>query len=281
MTRVSGARKKRLRRRVSRKNTKPQIDKYGLYTNAVQSPDTDVEFIKKTYRELRGRSAEVLREDFCGTFRLSVEWVKMRPQHKAWGVDIDPEPIEYGRHHYLAKLPPQTQKRIKILECDVLTGRLPEADVVAALNFSYFCFKKRAQLRVYFSNVFNSLKKKGLFVMDAFGGTQCTDAIEDKEKIKGFTYYWDQENFDPVTNEALFHIHFKPKGHKKIENVFTYDWRMWSLPELRDLLDEVGFKKTHIYWEGTNRRGEGDGQFHRTEQGEACLSWVAYVVAEK
>lgn len=275
------AQAKSLRRRVARRNKKVIIDKYEMYRQAVQSPETDVDFFKQCYRELRGGSAEVFREDFCGTFLLSYYWVKNRPQNKAWAVDIDPEPLEYGRKNYWSKLVPTAQKRLKIFEGDVLTGRLPEADIVAALNFSYFAFKKRAQLRVYFSNVFNSIRKKGLFIMDCFGGTQCTDAIEDKAKIKDFTYYWDQENFDPVTNEALFHIHFQPKGGKKIENVFTYDWRMWTIPELRDLLEEVGFKKTHVYWEGTTRKGEGDGKFSRTEQGEACASWISYIVAEK
>ncbi len=270
-----------LRRRVSRKNKKPHFDKYEFYKNAVQSPDTDVEFIQRVYKELRNTNAKSLREDFCGTFCLSAEWVKSRKEHLAWAVDIDPEPLEYGRDRYFSKLNLKTQKRLKILEANVLSSQLPSADVVAALNFSFFCFKKRTDLKNYFQKVFSTLSKRGLFVMDVFGGTQCTDAIEDKEKIKDFTYYWDQENFDPVTNEALFHIHFKPKGHKKIENVFTYDWRMWSLPELRDLLAEVGFKKCHVYWEGTNKNGEGDGKFHRTEQGEACLSWVAYVVAER
>ncbi len=272
---------KSLRRRVTRKNTKLVFDKYEMYREAVQSPEVDVEFFQKAYKELRGRSAEVFREDFCGTFLLSHTWVKSRPKNKAWAVDIDPEPLEYGRNHYWDELTLSAQKRLKIFEGDVLTGQLPEADIAAALNFSYFAFKKRKQLKLYFSNVYGSLRKKGLFVIDAFGGTQCTDAIEDKLKRKGFTYFWDQENFDPVTNEAVFHIHFQPAGHKKIENVFTYDWRMWTIPELRDLLDEVGFKKTHVYWEGTTRGGLGNGKFTRTEQGEACDSWIAYVVAEK
>jgi SAM-dependent methyltransferase len=270
-----------LRRRVARKNEKPVFDKYDLYRQSVQSPETDVDFFKRVYKELRGSTAEVFREDFCGTFLLSKTWVENRPQHKAWAVDIDPEPLEYGRHHYWNKMSLKAQKRLRIFEGNVLSGKLPEADIAAALNFSYFAFKKRSQLRLYFANVVHSLRKKGLFVLDVFGGTQCTDAIEDQQKLKGFTYYWDQENFDPVTNEAFFHIHFKIKGGKKVENVFTYDWRMWTIPEIRDLLEEVGFKKTHVYWEGTTRSGLGDGQFTRTEQGEACLSWVAYIVAEK
>ena len=56
---------------------------------------------------------------------------------------------------------------------------------------------------------------------------------------------------------------------------------MWSLPELREILAEVGFKKTHVYWEGTTKSGEGNGVFTRTEKGEACESWIAYIAAEK
>ncbi len=270
-----------VRKRVKKKNPKIQIDKYNLYTQAVQSPDNDVDFLKATYRELRGRSPETLREDFCGTFRLSTQWVKDNSQHKAFAVDYDPEPLEYGRNTYYNNLSPNLQRRLKVLEANVLTTKLPDADIAVAVNFSYFCFKRRSDLKVYFSNALASLKKNGILVLDVFGGTQCTDAIEDKHKLKNFTYYWDQKSFDPVTNEAVFHIHFKPDGHSKIKNVFTYDWRMWSIPELRDLLDEVGFKKTHVYWEGTSRSGFGNGVFTRTEQGEACLSWIAYIVGEK
>jgi SAM-dependent methyltransferase len=271
---------KSLRKRVSRRNKKLVFDKYDLYRDAVQSPEADVDFFRKAYKELRGGTAEIFREDFCGTFLLSTTWVKNRPKNKAWAVDIDPEPLEYGRSHYWNRLSASAKNRLKIFEGDVLSGKLPEADIAAALNFSYFSFKKREQLKRYFANALNSLRKKGLFIIDVFGGTQCSDGIEDKLKRNGFYYFWDQENFDPVTNEALFHIHFQLKGHKKTKNVFTYDWRMWTIPELRDLLSEVGFKKTHVYWEGTNRKGEGDGKFSRTEQGEACSSWIAYIAAE-
>ncbi len=68
---------------------------------------------------------------------------------------------------------------------------------------------------------------------------------------------------------------------KKIEQVFTYDWRMWSIPEIRDIMHEVGFRKTHVYWEGTAKDGSGDGNFTRVDHGEACQSWIAYVVGEK
>jgi hypothetical protein len=65
-----------------------------------------------------------------------------------------------------------------------------------------------------------------------------------------------------------------------MKKAFTYDWRLWSLPELRDLLLEVGFKDVIVYWEGTNNRtGEGNGVWLQSTRGEACAGWIAYVVA--
>lgn len=269
------------RRRVQKKNPDRVFDKYEYYHRSVQSAESDVVFLRKTYKELRGREPQTLREDFCGTFSLSCEWVKLAPKFEAFGVDLDPEPLEYGRSHNLSNLKADQQKRVHLQEGNVLTSKLPTADLAIAMNFSYFVFKDRDVMKSYFANVYKSLKKDGVFVVDVFGGSQCHDEIEESTDHKSFKYYWDQTGFDPVTNRALFHIHFKPKGQKKVERVFTYDWRMWSIPELRELMSEVGFKKTHVYWEGTTKSGEGDGVFTRTEKGEACLSWIAYIAAEK
>lgn len=258
------------------------FDKYDLYTKAVQSPETDVEFVESTYSELRaGKKPESLREDFCGTFALSCEWIKMKKQHKAFGVDLDPEPMSYGKLNHFQNLTNEQRQRLNLIEGDVLEIELPKVDVAMAVNFSYFLFKKRELLKKYFKRVHDSLKEKGIFIIDVFGGSQCHDEIEDKIVHKGFTYYWDQTGFDPVTNEGVFHIHFKLGHGKKIERVFTYDWRLWTIPELRDILEEVGFSKTHVYWEGTNSKGGGNGVFTRTEKGEPCLSWIAYIVSEK
>lgn len=280
MSKKETSHRKKVRRRVNRKNGKVLFDKYELYRKAVQSAENDVQFIRDTYVELKGKQPRVFREDFCGTFALSTEWIKLNPRHEAIGIDLDPEPMAYGRQHYLTKLKPEQQRRMKLIEGNVLDPNLPKADVVAAMNFSYFCFKQRELLKKYFANVFKTLGKDGIFLVDLFGGSQCYDAIEDTIKHEGFTYYWDQTNFDPVTNEALFYIHFRVKG-QKIERVFTYDWRLWSIPELRDIMAEVGFRKSHVYWEGTAKDGSGDGNFTRVDHGEACQSWIAYIVAEK
>ena len=262
-------------------NRKLPFDKYELYNQAVQSASEDVKFYRKVYKKIRkGQNPSILREDFCGAGALSCEWVRLDKSFRSCGLDLDTEPMSYGRQNYISKLSPDQQSRIALIKKDVLSYNLPISDIVIAVNFSYFFFKKREILKRYFDNVYRSLNQNGLFVVDIFGGTQCTEAIEDKTKHKNFTYYWDQKNFDPVTNEAYFEIHFKYKA-RKYEGVFTYDWRMWSIPEIREIMLEVGFQNTHVYWEGSDKKGNGNGVFRVTEKGEACESWIAYIVGTK
>ena len=257
------------------------FDKYELYSLAVQSAAEDVKFYRKIYKQIRkGKKPIILREDFCGAGAISCEWVKLDKENKSCGLDLDQEPMAYGRTNYVSKLKDEQKKRIALIKKDVLAADLPTADIAVALNFSYFFFKKREILKRYFENVYKSLNYNGLFVLDIFGGTQCTDTIEDKTKHKNFTYYWDQKNFDPVTNEAFFEIHFRYK-RIKYEGVFSYDWRMWSIPEIREIMLEVGFQDTKIYWEGTDKNGKGDADFRNVEKGESCLSWIAYIAGIK
>lgn len=257
------------------------FDKYDFYRTAVQSPEDDVEFYLERYKELRkGKKPRVLREDFCGGGAISCEWVKLDKTHKSAGLDLDPEPMDYGRKHYISELKTEQQKRVALIKKDVLSGNLPTADIAVAVNFSYFLFKKREILKKYFKNVFESLNHKGLFILDIFGGTNCTHPIQDRTKNRKFTYYWDQQSFDPVTNEAYFEIHFKYKG-KKYKNIFNYDWRMWSIQEVKEVLLEVGFQDVKVYWEGDDKNGGGNGIFTQVEKGEACLSWIAYIVGIK
>lgn len=262
------------------KNTKP-FDKYHYYTKAVQSPETDVEYLDQVYTQLTGSKAKTLREDFCGTFAISTEWVKTKKDHVAYSIDLDPEPLRYGEAVYFNKLKKDQQDRLYPICGDVMEVKLPLVDVACALNFSYFLFKTREKLVKYFSKVYKSLNSKGILVIDVFGGSHCYDENQEKTEHRGFNYYWHQKGFDPVTNGAQFAIHFKRNGEPKRKDVFQYDWRLWSIPELRELLVEAGFQKTHVYWEGTKKDGTGNGHFTMTEQGEPCLSWIAYIAAEK
>ncbi len=261
------------------KNKLP-FDKYDLYQQAVQSPDSDVEFLDKTYRDHRKKKAFSLTEDFCGTALLASQWVKSSKQRTAVGIDLSKEPLEYFFNQYYPKLTEDQKKRLKILNENVLSKKIPKSDIVSAQNFSYFLFKERTALKKYFESVYARLNPQGMFSVDCFGGSDCQDAVTDPFRHKGFTYYWDQLNFNSISSEAEFAIHFKFKG-KMYKNIFMYDWRMWSLAEIRDLMTEVGFKKVLVYWEGTNSKGTGNDIFKIETYGEPCLSWIANVVALK
>jgi rhodanese-related sulfurtransferase len=262
-------------------------DKYRLYEKAVQSPSYDVEFFTREFKKKYSKSPMVLREDFCGTGAISAAWVDSHREREAYGHDLDSEPLNYGLEHHRAALPEHAQKRLYYRKENVLAAKGKRPDVVMALNFSYFIFKKRPELLEYFRSVFKSLGGKGLFFLDIFGGLECHQPLEEKVVHKNFTYYWDCESFNPLTAECLYKIHFKKKSDSyKYRDVFVYDWRMWTVAELCDVLTEAGFKDVHTFWEGEDDDGGGDGNFFSTTPRkkkrivvENCESWISYIVA--
>ena len=260
--------------------SKKKFDKYFYYKQSVQNPKEEILFFKKTYKSFFKKTPRVFREDFCGTFYIGYEWVREHPANKAIVVDKDHQPIAYGKKHHFSKLTASQKSRLKIYNTDVLNAKLPGAEIISVNNFSYFIFKQRATLLKYFKTIKKALSKQGLFIIDVFGGSDCFDANEEQAVHKGFSYYWDQKNFDPVSNYAQFYIHFKRKREKKREKVFSYDWRMWSLPELKDILEEAGFSSPHVYWEQSDSKGGGTGVFKKSRKGEACDTWIAYLVCK-
>ncbi|MEK7234691.1 MAG: class I SAM-dependent methyltransferase [Elusimicrobiota bacterium] len=256
------------------------IDKYALYVSAVQQPKVDVRFLRELYRELKGRAPKLLREDFCGTFGVCCEWVKLGPDYRAYGRDLGSEPIQYGFEHSHSRLTPEQRSRVKIERKDVLEPGGPKSDLIVAMNFSYFIFKKRAELKAYFANGFKQLRPGGVLAVDCFGGGGIHRPNVERTVHPRFVYYWEQFDYDPVYNTAHCAIHFKPKGRKKFKNVFTYDWRLWSLAEIRELMAEAGFGKSHVYWEGGSG-AEGDGKFARDENGGMEEVWISLILAEK
>ena len=258
-----------------------KADIHELYEKSVQNVEHEVEFLQTTFQQIRGRKAILFREDFCGTASASCQWVKQGGEFQAIGVDIDPSVLEWGRTHRLAKLPVADQPRVSLIEADVMTAATPAADLLAAFNFSYFIFKTRDELRAYFKKSYDALKEDGVFFVDLFGGPEAQEVTREKTKHKRFSYIWHQAEFYPVTNHIVCHIHFKFKDGSRIKKAFSYDWRLWSAPEIREVLDEAGFSKSTLYWEGEDEDGEGNGEFTPEERGEADLAWIAYIVAEK
>jgi len=258
-----------------------QADTHDLYEKSVQNVENEIEFLQETFQSLAGRPAYLFREDFCGTASAACQWVRQGPDYQAVGVDIDPSVLEWGRKNRLSALPAEDQARVSLIESDVMTVDTPKADLLAAFNFSYFIFDTRDTLRAYFKRAYESLKDDGIFFVDMFGGPEAQQEMKEKTKNKGFTYVWHQAKFNPVTHFIRCHIHFRFPDGSRIKKAFTYEWRLWTAPEIRELLVEAGFSKATLYWEGEDEDGEGNGEFTPDEKGEADLAWIAYIVAEK
>ena len=127
------------------------------------------------YERVNGSSPRTLREDFCGTAAFAAAWVKAHRENRAIGVDLDPDPLDWGRRHNLATLRPEQARRITLLQDDVRTARTPKVDVLVAFNFSFFLFKQRAALLDYFRRCHAHVKSDGIFVIDAYGGPESME----------------------------------------------------------------------------------------------------------
>ena len=258
---------------------RPPFDKYLYYKKAVQNPSEDISFFKKTFRSVYKKTPFTFREDFCGTFYLAYHWVKAHRQNKAIAIDIDQEPIKYGIKHHISQLSPSQKERLSVLNKNILTPRLPSAEIISVSNFSYFILKTKKEMLKYFKNAHKSLAKEGLFILDLVGGPDCEKLTEEETKHKDFSYFWDQDYFDPIQKIGHFYIHFKRKKERKQLKQFSYSWRLWTIPELKDLLQEAGFSNISVYWEQSDKKGYGTGVFKKQESGEACDCWIAYLVS--
>ena len=261
-------------------------DRHLLYQHAVQDVEAEIDFVEQTWTELRQRPAIFLREDFCGTANTACEWVIRDDDHQAVGVDLDREVLEWGRLNKLAGLDEDQLERIELLNEDVLQTRPGLADIILAMNFSYYLFLTRDDMREYFINVLDGLVSDGIFFLDAYGGYEAPMVLTEPRECQDaegndFTYIWDQATFNPINSCMDLHIHFEFPDHSRMEKAFSYQWRLWTLPEIREMLYEAGFSKVDIYWEGTDEvKNEGNGIYTPSETGDADPGWVCYIVAE-
>ncbi|MBL4848884.1 MAG: class I SAM-dependent methyltransferase [Planctomycetes bacterium] len=259
-----------------------QADKYVLYQASVQNPEADVEFFEKIFHDRFNRTPTLFREDFCGTFQACCTWADRRAENRAWGIDLDPEPLAWGREHNLVQIPEEAQERVTLLKADVRDRARVLVDIVAAQNFSYCIFKTRAELRTYFKSCLEGLLPEGMLVLDLYGGYESLQANEEEtEYPDGFSYVWDTVGYDAITNEVQTAIHFRFPDKSELTNAFTYDWRLWTIAEVREILLEAGFSTASVYWEGVDDDGEGDGDFVLQGHAENEPGWIAYMAGVK
>ena len=257
-----------------------RADKYELYEKSVQEPEADIDLLQRIFKKRFARPPRLLREDFCGTAYLAAEWVECHLDNRAWGIDLDPEPLAWGLGRHVAKLEPQQAARIKLIEGNVLDVGHEKVDVTVAFNFSYFLFHGRDALRRYFEAARATLAPEGVLMLDAYGGADAQRCNEERRKVDGFTYVWDQHSFDPISHRVRNYIHFELPGGTRLRRAFGYDWRLWTIPEIRELLLEAGFRSSEVYWEGTDTAtGEGNSIFRRRESAPEDPAWIAYLAA--
>ena len=244
--------------------TKKTADRHRLYQTSVQDPDFEVDLASKMFKRRVGRKALSLREDFCGTAYLCSRWVKSHKKRTATGVDIHPPTLSWGREHNIDPLGPDAE-RVQLVEGNVLAPPQTRFDVVCAFNYSYFIFKERRELLAYLRSAYDGVADDGILMLDAYGGWESYEPMEDEREEEGFDYTWDQDVVDPIQSRVVNHIHFVFPDGTELREAFTYDWRLWQLVEIREALLEVGFERVEVLWEGEDDDGEGNGEFEPLE----------------
>jgi hypothetical protein len=150
--------------------------------------------------------------------------------------------------------------------------------------------RTRPELRDYLSTARRSLRAGGLLLLDAFGGTDAQQALVERSRIRAsrgpggeyippFTFEWEQASFNPVDHRLRCWIHFRLGDGRLMRRAFGYDWRMWTLPEIRELMAEAGFRRSRVYlqdWD--DAAGRALTTYSPRERFENQSGWLAYVV---
>ncbi|XP_071729759.1 uncharacterized protein [Rutidosis leptorrhynchoides] len=297
--------------------------KFSLYQQSVQSPKGDISYLQKFFLTyVGGRAPLHLQEDFCGTALLSTEWLRSDSRRTAIGLDLDVEALEWCIENNVNKIGADLSSRIFLYHGNVLQPQeaklvksnlqnvmnnltienkdtnsepvaisetLPPRDIICAFNYSCCCLHSRRELVSYFKHARNALSKKGgIFVMDLYGGTSSECELRMQRRFPNFTYTWEQAGFDIVQRKTRISLHFTLQK-KKLRHAFSYSWRLWSLPEIKDCMEEAGFRSVHFWMrqmpDSQNIKsieGFGAGQDIKYEEVTSFQqqdSWNAYIVA--
>jgi SAM-dependent methyltransferase len=261
--------------------SKKNADKHQLYEWAVQDPEQEIAFALERYRVRRGRDPRIWREDFCGTALVAAGWVKGHPERHSIGLDLDQPTLDWAHERNVSPLGPDAE-RVDLRRLDVRTVTEPKADIVSAMNFSYFVFHPLPELVEYFRFVRRSLAPGGIFILDCYGGWESQQIVKEKRVVDSpegrFGYVWHQADFDAINNKTICHIHFEFKKGKSINKAFTYDWRLYTPAEIRDALTMAGFANIEIYWDFDEDEDSSD--YRPAIRAQNTPGWISYIVAE-
>lgn len=218
----------------------PAPDKHDLYELAVQSPARVAAFLRGLHPAKR--DALTLGEDFCGSGAIARAWAGMGDGFRAVCVDTDASALRALEK----RCDDATRARVTRRARDVRRATDP-ADVIAALNFPLGYWWTRAALISYLRRARSRLRPRGVFVADTYGGADSHAVGRYARSLPGgVRYEWEQRSADPLTGRVFNAMHFRVGGRWR-RDVFTYDWRLWSIAELRDGYADAGFRSSEVY----------------------------------
>jgi SAM-dependent methyltransferase len=272
--------------------TKQDSLRYRCYKAAVQDPDDIINVLNSMYAQTVGGSPRTFREDFCGTFFYASEWVRRFPHSRAIGLDINPRPLAFGTREHTARLTPAERRRLQIIECNVLASQTIRADLIAACNFSFYVLKRRADLERYCRNAYRALNRRGMFALEMVGGSAFEESpfterrsvphsVGPRRGKRWFTYAWNHKSFNPITREGLYSITFSFPDGRELKDTFVYDWRVWTIPEVRECLLAGGFDEVEVFWEDEDTEQRDLGTYSARTEAPNHPTWLCYVVGIK
>jgi len=237
---------------------KSNINKYDLYQKSVQNVKIEVEFFRKCFRMIYNKVATSFREDFCGTGLLSCEWVKNNVMNSAVGLDIDPEALAWGIENNVNNLN-SGSNRIQLINHNVLDpyNEKEKFEIICSLNYSHFLLTKRKEILTYFNNVYKSLDSKGIFILDFYGGSHIYEDHKYQQEKSQHFYQFSGKQMNILNNQSKCSLNFKINKNKFTPH-FTFNFRIYSILEMRDTLEEVGFKKFKLHIKEINEEDEDD-----------------------
>lgn len=262
------------------------IDQYSihdLYEAAVQDPKQEVDTILHLCEEMHFKPQR-LGEDFCARAKLCSEWVRRDKSYEAIGIDIDDYLVKSANVRFGVE---GVEHRATAMARDVLaySDDFKPVDLVHAGNFSWFYMLTRDELYRYLRSVKSRLRPGGVFMLDHFGGygTACDGRADSKKSgewlpITGIPGYFRFEclHFNPATHYCVYTIDFLMDDGSHKLGAFTYHWRHWSLPEIREAMHEVGFYNIRTFFDVSEE--DEDSRYEEVEHPYPSEVHSAYVV---
>ena len=190
--------------------------------------------------------------------------------------------------HNLTTLPRERRNAVHFLRGDVRAPAPTKVDVIAASNFSFYGFHTRQDLVTYVTQARKNLRPKGVLALEMMGGPDVqTLGRRETRRLNGFSYIWEQLEFDPINQRCDFRMHFRfvliwTFYLAYCEAAFDHgntDVMQFTL-DVREICAQAGFSKTVVYWAETDHStGGSNGIYKRRDTAPPDPAWLAHIVA--